>query len=101
MFGSQVGGMRRKVVAGALSAAALTAAPAAAQTGLPDQDSFPAGETCLTLASPQSVAQTFTAGTTGTLDRVDLSLRTVAMSVTPVTVEIRDVDTGTSGTRPG
>ena len=49
-----------------------------------------------TSANPDSVAQTFTAGLTGPLDRVDLNLEN-ASATAPLTVEIRN----TSGGAPG
>jgi low density lipoprotein receptor-related protein 5/6 len=48
-------------------------------------------------SNPESLAQTFTAGVTGRLDRVDLYLRNDFSETAPLTVEIRD----TSGGAPG
>ena len=51
-----------------------------------------------TFNGPESSAQTFTAGLTGGVDRVDLFLGgTTVLPTAPVTVEIRDTSSGTPG----
>jgi hypothetical protein len=76
----------------------LALAPAGAFAGTLDQqqESFAAGGGPIDgpVVSPRSAAQTFTAGLSGALDRVDLALARSASTVGPLTVEIRDVDAG-------
>ena len=49
---------------------------------------------------PLSNAQTFTAGLTGGLDRVDLYLRKTGSPTAPLTVEIRNASSGVPGSPP-
>jgi len=86
----------------ALGVLALAPAGAWAQTLDQQQPSFAAGSQRITGPSrgPDSLAQTFTAGLSGGLDRVDLALAQASIpSVGPLTVEIRNVDdSGAPGT---
>jgi hypothetical protein len=71
--------------------AALLVAPSAAQAGTLDQQQTNTGGG----ATPLPLAQTFTAGISGELDRVDLNVVRAAIGTTdPLTVEIRNVDAG-------
>ena len=81
---------RALVVAGML--AALVAVPAQAQTL--DQSQEDTSGLC-GFVNPNERAQTFTAGSSGDLVRVELALKDAS---TPVTVEIRDVVEGVPGT---
>jgi hypothetical protein len=84
----------------ALVAAGATCAmaPSAALAGTLDQQQSDIGGNVFSIATPQSLAQTFTAGASGGIDQVDLSLfKTGGNPVLPLTVQIRDV----SGVAPG
>jgi hypothetical protein len=74
---------------------ALGAAPAGAQQVVDQQQTTFDG--ALAVGEGVSRAQTFTAGRTGTLDRVDLFLHRDAGTVEPLAVEIRDVVGGAPG----
>jgi hypothetical protein len=94
--------MRRKVLSGGLIAACagclLAPVPAVAGT-LDQQQPNPTGST-LQIQATQSVAQTFTAGLSGGLDRVDLHLGKGGAAgdlTAPLTVEIRNA----AGVSPG
>jgi hypothetical protein len=103
--GGVPGGLRRRllllVVAG-LGLLALAPAGAWAQTLDQQQPSFAGGGEPVTGPDRggDSAAQTFTAGLSGTLERVDLALSQASTpSVGPLTVEIRNVDaSGAPGT---
>src|SRR5215213_8887946 len=103
--GQRPGSFRRRwwsVALVALGVLALAPAGAWAQTLDQQQPSFAAGSQRITGPSrgPDSLAQTFTAGLSGGLDRVDLALAQASIpSVGPLTVEIRNVDdSGAPGT---
>jgi hypothetical protein len=91
--------MRRFSLA-SLAAAAMTAllltSAAPASAGTLDQQQT-SQNSSIGLSSSQSPAQTFTAGISGRLDRVDLWLEKSATLPSPVTVEIRN----TSAAEPG
>lgn len=92
------GSFRRRWLSVALVALGVLAlAPAGAWAGTPDQQqtSFAAGGAAISGDRHESHAQTFTAGLSGALDRVDLALaQPTSPSVGPLTVEIRNVDDG-------
>lgn len=73
---------------------ALGIAAPAAQAGTIDQDTTDFfGASAERITGGESVAQTFTAGRSGLLDRVDLALFIAPGLITrPLTVQIRDVD---------
>jgi hypothetical protein len=72
----------------------IQAPASAATTEIEDQQMVADGNDGLWINSSQWGAQTFTAGKTGTLTRVDLYLQSVSGQI-GVKVEIRAVDTGT------
>jgi VCBS repeat-containing protein len=75
----------------------LALTPAAARAGtLDQQQTSTAGGLALITGTGISLAQTFTAGLSGTLDQVDLALARVRADG-PLTVEIRNVDGGAPG----
>ena len=80
---------------GVWAACALFAGTAAA--GTPDQQQTNNGGGSYPVHQTQSLAQTFTAGITGGLDQVDLTLRKFGTPTSYLSVEIRDV----SGSSPG
>jgi hypothetical protein len=96
--------MRRLIAV--LTAAVCVALPASASAGTLDQQQTDvSGGMAVIVVDPssitQSLAQTFTAGSSGALDQVDLHLgRFDASTPGPLTVEIRDVvsTTGAPGT---
>jgi hypothetical protein len=73
-------------------------APGAALAGTLDQQQTDGSGGNSAIFSGQSDAQTFTAGLSGGVDRVDLQLETVATPTAPLTVEIRNVSGGMPGT---
>jgi hypothetical protein len=76
---------------------ALALAPGAAFADTLDQQQ-PAGGSDVRLDSTESLAQTFTAGVTGPLDRVELLLGFPDSAPdAPMTVEVRDVSGGSPG----
>jgi VCBS repeat-containing protein len=83
------------VVLAALGLLALT--PAAARAGTLDQQQTSTAGGGATIQLSSSLAQTFTAGLSGTLDQVDLALRRSSGAVGPLTVEIRNVAGGAPG----
>jgi hypothetical protein len=105
--GQRPGSFRRRwlsVALVALGVLALAPAGAWAQTLDQQQTSFAGGGEPVTgpdrgAGGGDSAAQTFTAGLSGTLERVDLALSQASTpSVGPLTVEIRDVVGGAPGT---
>lgn len=84
------------VLAAAVSAALPLGAAASASADTLDQQQT-ASDSNAGIGSSQSVAQTFTAGISGGLDRVDLLLNHLASPTAPVNVEI----TNASSTGPG
>jgi hypothetical protein len=84
----------------ALAVLALAPAGAWAQTLDQEQPDFNVNRAVQgpDTGSPISRAQTFTAGLSGQLDRVDLALVRPSTTLGPLTVEIRNVDGGTPGT---
>jgi hypothetical protein len=73
----------------ALTVCAL--APAAASAGTLDQQQAAVGATAVSVNSGNSVFQSFTAGLSGKLDQIDLSLRKAGAPANPLTVELRSV----------
>jgi hypothetical protein len=87
-----------RATASAILASAFCAlAPSVASAGTLDQQQTGTSGTPYGADSVLSVAQTFTAGIGGGLDRADLHLRTVGTPAAPLTVEIRDASGGTPG----
>jgi hypothetical protein len=82
----------------ALVVAALSLAPAAALAGTLDQQQTDTSGGPHVINSTLSQAQTFTAGLSGGVDRVDLYLDAAPTTSGPLSVEIRDV---VSGGAPG
>ncbi|MDX6616553.1 MAG: hypothetical protein QOD60_1644 [Solirubrobacterales bacterium] len=80
-----------------LACAACTPATGAAAAGTLDQNQYVYTDSELTISSGGSEGQTFTAGRTGQLDRVDLFLRKFGAPSAPLTVELRDVSAGAPG----
>ena len=72
-------------------------APGAALAGTLDQQQSTVDNGGLYAHSAQSVAETFTAGLSGTLDQVDLHLQTYNSPTSPLSVELRDVSGGVPG----
>jgi hypothetical protein len=90
--------MRAGVLSIALGCIACVFAPAAALADTLDQQQ-PAGGSDVRIQFDESLAQTFTAGLTGGLDRIDLLLGAPDSTPdAPITVEIRDVSAGSPGT---
>src|SRR5262245_24700058 len=91
--------MSRRFVSGLLVPVfAALLAPAAAAAGTLDQQQTIGGAAGLQINGSQSLAQTFTAGLSGGLDQVDLSLQKGGMGPTvPLTVEIRNAQSGVPG----
>jgi hypothetical protein len=83
----------RGVVLGAVISAltACALAPAAASAGTLDQQQAAVGATAVSINSGNSVFQSFTAGLSGKLDQVDLSLRKAGAPASSLTVELRSV----------
>jgi len=94
-------GKRRLAVIGASltlgTMSLLLVAPASASAGTLDQQSLDASGGDTYIDSGQSLSQTFTAGLTGKLDRVDLFLRVLNAPTPQMTVEIRNVTAGSPG----
>src|SRR5436190_13386268 len=88
-------GSRRGIVGlvAGLLAFTLLVQPAAGQAGTLDQSQPLGPNTSGAFGGTVTVAQTFTAGVTGSLTQVNLMLQAVA-APGPVTVEIRNVATG-------
>jgi hypothetical protein len=82
----------RRAVPGTLvvAFAACALAPSAALAGTLDQQQTDVSGGDAYVDSAQSLAQTFTAGLTGNLDRVDLSLRVLNGPTVPMAVQIRN-----------
>jgi Ca2+-binding RTX toxin-like protein len=78
-------------------AAAFCAFAPMAQAGALDQDVAPLANRGSTITSDRSIAQTFTAGRSGVLDRVDLWLSHLDPATQPIHVEIRNVSGGAPG----
>jgi hypothetical protein len=92
---------KKVAIAGALVCAcvAFTPVTGTAVAGTPDQ-SVPVGVGGggeAVISSGQSLAQTFRAGITGSLDQVDLYLRKIGAPDGPLSVEIRDAAGGSPG----
>jgi hypothetical protein len=89
--------VRLSVLMAALAVGAVL--PASASAGTLDQQQTQQN-TSVGVNSTQSLAQTFTAGLSGVLDRVDLLLAGtgVGLPTAPMTVEIRDAPGGNPGT---
>lgn len=85
------------VSAAGVTAVLLLGAAASASAETLDQQQTDTSGTPFAVHSVQSVAQTFTAGIGGGLDRADLHLRTSGTPTAPLTVEIRDASGGTPG----
>jgi hypothetical protein len=81
----------------ATACAAVAAVPGVASAGTLDQQQTD-DTSGVGVGSTLSIAQTFTAGITGDLDGVDLSLAKNNAPTVPLTVEIRDVFPGFIGT---
>jgi len=91
--------MRGTILGSLIGAAcsALALAPGAALADTLDQQQ-PAGGGDVRIQSDESLAQTFTAGLTGGLDRVELLVGAPdSVPSVPLTVEIRDVSGGSPG----
>jgi hypothetical protein len=91
--------MRGRILGSLIGVAclALALAPGAALADTLDQQQ-PAGTSDARVESGESLAQTFTAGLTGGLDRVELGLGADGSGANlPLTVEIRDVSGGSPG----
>ena len=80
-----------------LAAAALAVGAPAAQAGELDQTTGPAATSCVALYAGQSLAQTFIAGRTGKIDRVDLAIHGDSAADEDLTVEIRNTTSGQPG----
>ena len=80
----------------AVSAPLLLGGTASASAGTLDQQQL-VGSGDTYVDSTQSLAQTFTAGLTGNLDRVDLFLRVLNGPTLPMTVEIRNATADSPG----
>ena len=80
-----------------VTGALLLGATASASAGTLDQQQ-PSSNTNAGLFTNQSVAQTFTPGMSGGVDRVDLSFLKVGTPPASVTVEIRNTSAGKPGT---
>jgi hypothetical protein len=93
--------IRRVLLAGvAVAVAILLGAPGSASAGTLDQQQTDFSDGSYGIESAQSMAQTFTAGITGGLDQVDLSLiQFNGTPSAPLFVEIRDVSGGAPGTK--
>jgi hypothetical protein len=87
---------RRLVLASAASAALLLGVADSASAGTIDQQQTSSNAN-IGLQNDQTPAQTFTAGMSGRVDQVDLSLSKFGFPPNPVTVEIRNA----SGGQPG
>jgi hypothetical protein len=81
----------------ATAAVALAVGVPAAQAGELDQTTGPAGTNCTALSAAQTLAQTFTAGRSGKIDRVDLAIGGSSSTTDPITVEIRNTTSGQPG----
>jgi hypothetical protein len=89
----------RGSVLGAIVVCAVSAfAPGTALAGTLDQQSTDTSGSGFAMFSAQSLAQTFTAGRSGGLDQVDLSLLITGSPSAPLNVEIRNAYGGTPGT---
>jgi hypothetical protein len=82
----------------AVACAACALAPATALAGTLDQQQTNASAGYVGIGSGQSGAQTFTAGLSGSLDRVDLVLQKIGDPTAPLNVEIRNASGGVPGT---
>jgi hypothetical protein len=88
----------RPTLVGLIAGCGLLLAPGAALAGTLDQQQTDISGGNYAIESVQSMAQTFTAGITGGLDRVDLSLLQFGGTPSaPLYVEIRDVSGGAPG----
>jgi hypothetical protein len=88
--------MRRGVLGAAVLASLLLGPPGSASAGTLDQQQT-ASDVFGYVSSSQSLAQTFTAGISGGLDRVDLFLNHTDSPTEGITVEIHDVASGAPG----
>jgi hypothetical protein len=77
--------------------AACGLAPAAALAGTVDQQQIDSSGSSYAIASNGSLAQTFTAGLIGGVDRVDLNLQKFGAPTASLSIEIRDVLGGVPG----
>jgi hypothetical protein len=78
-----------------VACAACLLAPGLALAGTLDQQQTSTGGAAFSIGTNQTVAQTFTAGITGTIDEVDLHLGySVSAPTAPLTVEIRSASGG-------
>jgi hypothetical protein len=84
----------RRFLALSLAGGLLALFPGFAQAGTLDQQQADAGGGGSTISTNASLAQTFTAGLTGTLDQVDLHLGKAGTPTAPLSVEIRAVSGG-------
>jgi hypothetical protein len=82
----------------AVACAACALAPATGLAGTLDQQQTNASAGYVGIGSGQSGAQTFTAGLSGGVDRVDLVLQKVGDPTVPLIVEIRNASGGVPGT---
>jgi hypothetical protein len=82
----------------AVACAACALAPATALAGTLDQQQTNTSGGYYGIGSGQSWAQTFTAGLSGDVDRVDLPLQKVGDPTAPLIVEIRNASGGVPGT---
>jgi hypothetical protein len=84
------------VLVSAISAALFLGVAASASAGTLDQQQT-SSDADTGLFDDQSAAQTFTAGSSGVVDQVDLSLFRIGNPPNPVTVEIRSTSAGEPG----
>jgi hypothetical protein len=92
LYHRRVNVSRAVLIAVAAASASCMAIPAAALAGTPDQEQTNSSGAAMGVNSggfPISAAQTFTAGITGELDQVDLSLAKNGVPVAALTVELR------------
>jgi hypothetical protein len=90
--------LARPKLVGLIAGCGLLFAPGAALAGTLDQQQTDTSDGNYGIESAQSMAQTFTAGITGGLDQVDLSLFQFGGTPSaPLYVEIRDVSGGAPG----
>jgi uncharacterized repeat protein (TIGR01451 family) len=91
-------GWSKQAIVGVLVVLALALVPAPAFASTLDQSQPQTSGTRVSVTSSTGYAQTFTAGLSGAVDQVDLSLSGVASQMNlPLTIEIRDVVGGAPG----
>jgi hypothetical protein len=90
-------GLRGLAAIGFGVAGLAVAVPAGALAGTLDQQQTGTSSSYASTSSSGSNTQTFTAGLSGGIDQVDLSLAAPATPTAPLTVEIRDVSGGLPG----